>query len=57
MMNEQARWCAICEVKNHSTTECQLNLKNRQNYQAVYQTNVVNQINNTANNERNGNNV
>ena len=36
--------------------ECQLNLKNRQNYQAVYQTNVVAQNNNAGNNERNNNN-
>ena len=27
MKNEQACACAICEVKSHSTTECQLNLK------------------------------
>ena len=56
MKNEQALWCAICEVKRHSTTECQLNLKNRQNYQAIYQTSAVAQNNNADNNERNGNN-
>ena len=45
MKNAKASWCAICETKSHNTADCQLNLKSRQNYQAVYQTNVVAQSN------------
>ena len=45
MKNDKAYWCAICEVKIHATTDYHLNLKKRQNYQAVYQTNVVTQNN------------
>ena len=41
MKNGKASWCAICEVKSHATVDCHLNSKNRQNYQAVYQTNAV----------------
>ena len=41
MKNDKASWCAIYEVKSHATADCQLNLKNQQNYQAVYQMNVV----------------
>ena len=50
MKNRKASWCAICEVKSHVTVDCHLNLKNRQNYQAVYQTNAVAQ--NNDNNQR-----
>ena len=52
MKNGKASWCAICETKSHNTADYQLNLKNRQNYQAVYQTNAVaqhNEQNNLAN--------
>ena len=52
MKNQKSRWCAICEVKIHATSECQIKLKNRQNYHAVYQKNVVTQ-NNNDNNTRN----
>ena len=45
MKNSKASWCAICEVKSHATADYHLNLKNRQNYQAVYQTNAVTQDN------------
>ena len=51
MKNGKASWCAICETANHNTADCHLNLKNRQNYQAVYQTNAVAQ-----NTEQNNNN-
>ena len=50
MKNGKASWCAICEVKSHATVNYHLNLKNRQNYQAVYQTNAVAQ--NNDNNEQ-----
>ena len=50
MKNGKASWCAICEVKSHATADCHLNLNNRQNYQAFYQTNVVAQ--NNDNNQR-----
>ena len=50
MKNGKASWCAICEVKSHARTDFHLNLKNRQNYQAVYQINVVAQ--NNDNNQR-----
>ena len=55
MKNGKASWCAICEVKSHANVDCNLNLKNRQNYQAVYQTNVVTQNNDSVsmNNEQN----
>ena len=45
MNNGKASWCAICETKNHTTADCHLNLKNRQNYQVVYQTNAIVQNN------------
>ena len=45
MKNDKASWCAICEVKSHATADFHLNLKNRQNYQVVHQTNVVAQNN------------
>ena len=54
MKNGKASWCAICETKSHNTIDCQLNLKNRQNYHAVYQTNAVaqhNEQNNPANDQ------
>ena len=41
MKNGKYSWFAIYEVKSHETADCHLNLKNRLNYQAVYQTNVV----------------
>ena len=41
MKNDKAYWCAICEMKNHAMADCHLNLKNRQNNHAIYQTNVV----------------
>ena len=41
MKNAKDSWCAICETKNHNTIDCQLNLKNRQNYQVVDQTNTI----------------
>ena len=41
MKNGKASWCAIYEVKSHAMADYHLNLKNQQNYQAVYQTNVV----------------
>ena len=55
MKNDKASWCAICEVKIHATADCHLNLKNRQNYQAVYQTNAVaqNNDNNSWSNSQN----
>ena len=49
MKNGKASWCAICETKNHNTVDCHLNLKNRQNYHAVYQTNAVVQTNEQKN--------
>ena len=45
MKNGKASWCTICEVKSHATVDFHLNLKNRQNYQAVCQTNAVAQNN------------
>ena len=45
MKNGKASWCAICETKNHATTNCHLNLKNQQKYHAVYHTNAVTQNN------------
>ena len=56
MKNGKASWCAICKTKNHNTTNCHLNLKNRQNYHAVYQTNAVAQNNEQNNlpNDQNG---
>ena len=56
MKNDKASWCAICETKNHNTANCHLNLKNRQNYHAVYQTNAVAQNNEQNNlpNDQNG---
>ena len=36
MKNGKESWCAICEVKIHAMANCHLNLKNRQNYQAIY---------------------
>ena len=55
MKNGKASWCAICEVQNHATADYHLDLKNRQNYQAVYQTNAVTQNNDNVsrNNEQN----
>ena len=55
MKNDKASWCAICEVKGHATTDCHLKLKNRQKYQAVYQTNAVvqNNDNNQQSNDQN----
>ena len=35
MKNVKACGCAICEVKIHAMTDCHLNLKKQQNYQAV----------------------
>ena len=52
MKKAKASWYAICETKSHNTADCQLNLKNWQNDQAVYQTNAVaqdNEQNNTNN--------
>ena len=55
MKNGKASWCAIYETKSHNMADCQLNLKNRQNYQAVYQTNAVAQSNEQNNtNDQNG---
>ena len=45
MKNGKESWCTICEVKSHAAADCHLNLKNRQNYQVVYQTNAVAQNN------------
>ena len=56
MKNGKASLCAICEVKSHATANCHLNLKNRQNYQAVYQTNVVTQNNDQQNHAQNDQN-
>ena len=58
MKNGKASWCAICEVKSHATVDYHLNLKNRENYQAVYQTNAVahNNDNTSRNNEQNESN-
>ena len=56
MKNCKASWCAICETKNHNTSDCHLNLKNRQNYQAVYQTNAIAQNNEQQNNAQNDQN-
>ena len=56
MKNDKASWCAICEIKNHNTTDYQLNLKNLQNYHAVYQTIAVaqnNEQNNLPNDQNN----
>ena len=52
MKNGKASWCTICETKSHNTADYQLNLKNRQNYQAVYQMNAAAQ-NNEQNNTNN----
>ena len=55
MKNAKASWCAICETKSHNIVDCQLNLKNRQNYQVVYQMNAVAQNNEQNNtNDQNG---
>ena len=45
----------ICEVKSHATANDHLNLKNRQNYHAIYQTNIIVQNNDNIprNNEQN----
>ena len=56
MKNDKALWCAICETKNHNTADCHLNLKNRQNCHAVYQTNVVAQNNEQKNASNDQNN-
>ena len=56
MKNGKASWCAICETKNHNIDDFHLNLKNRQNYQAVYQTNAVAQNNEQQNNAQNDQN-
>ena len=56
MKNGKASWCAICETKNHNTANCHLNLKNRQNYQAVYHTNAFAQNNEQQNNAQNDQN-
>ena len=56
MKNDKASWCTICETKNHNTSNCHLNLKNRQNHQAVYQTNVVAHNNEQWNNAQNDQN-
>ena len=53
MKNGKTSWCAICEVKSHMTADCHLNLKNQQNYQAVYQTNNMAQNNDNVSNEQN----
>ena len=45
MKNDKESWCAICETKNHAMFDYHLNLKNRQNYHVVYQTNAVAQNN------------
>ena len=50
LKNGKAYWCAIYKVKSHATANCHLNLKNQQNYQAVYQTNTIAQ--NNDNNQR-----
>ena len=42
----------MCEVKSHTTTKFHLNMKNRQNYQAVYQTNVVAHNNDNVSNKQ-----
>ena len=53
MKNDKASWYTICETKNHATTDFHLNLKNRQNYHVVYQTNAVTQNNEQRNNAQN----
>ena len=53
MNNNKISWCVIYEVKSHATTDFHLNLKNQQNYQAVYQENVVAQNNDNASKEQN----
>ena len=56
MKNRNASWCAICKTKNHNMADCHLNLKNRKNYHAVYQTNAVaqsNEQNHTPNDQNN----
>ena len=55
MKNDKASWCAIYETKSHNMADYQLNLKNRQNCQAVYQMNTVAQNNDQINtNNQNG---
>ena len=56
MNNDKASWCAICETKNHNIADCHLNLKNQQNYHAVYHTNAVAQNNEQKNLPNNQNN-
>ena len=41
MKNGKASWCAICKVKSDATNDYHLNLKNRHNYQELYQPNAV----------------
>ena len=55
MKNGKESWCAIYETKNHNMADYHMNLKNRQNYHVVYQTNVVAQSNdqNHAPNDQN----
>ena len=56
MKNGKASWCAIYETQNHNTADYHLNLKNRQNYHAVYQTTTVaqnNEQNNLPNDQNN----
>ena len=56
MKNGKESWCAIYKTKNHDTIDYHLNLKNRQNYHAVYQTTTVaqnNEKNNLPNDQNN----
>ena len=56
MKKDKESWCAICETNNHNTADCHLNLKNRQNYHAIYQTTAVaqnNEQNNLPNDQNN----
>ena len=56
MKNGKESWCAIYETKIYNTVDCHLNLKNRQNYHAVYQITAVaqnNEQNNLPNDQNN----
>ena len=56
MKNGKASWCAIYETKNNNMVDYHLNLKNRQNYHAVYQNNAIAQTSkqNSLANDQNG---
>ena len=41
MKNAETKLCSIFKTKSHNTMECALNLKNKLNYNIVYQTNTI----------------